>query len=1027
MGTKGTSRFAGYEDEPPPFNVEEMEHFAQEEAEEEHKSVTTSPSSHQNKREREGEGALANRNVLQPKRARVIASSQEEQRSFLAKQQSLNRETVVVDLEKEEEKNVDDDFHARKENLQQQQREGSQEVRRINIPQVAKASTKRLPSSFQPNKKDSQEGGRIGDDEAYKLLHSFGLLGARESPEQPTGKASGGKNSGNNIRLHSNSRKNETQDACNSPLLSGKRKNNVVSKPGPANGDSRASNKASTSRSSKSESTKAEIPEEGLSPEQSKAIEAVLTGRNVFITGGAGVGKSFLVKKMVEELKSKRFRRVQICASTGIAAVHIQGQTIHSFAGIPIDKESKESIAEKSYKQKRVRKRWQDIDVLVIDEISMVSSDLFDTLDYIAKRCRGTEVNGRALVHKSPMGGIQVIAVGDLFQLPPVDNAESFVFESSAWQKLDFCNVVLKHVWRQRDPTFINILNELRFGKVNDSTFQMLRQCNRPLSSIGDGILPTKLYPFRRAVDSENQRFFRKLEGQIRDYQCINFASSERAKPYLARLNDIGVPSVLETKPRMQVMLKTNLDIKNGLCNGSRGVILGYRPFEAWKKEMGDEGIKFRYPGSLTHLKKWGKDHPHLPYVLFANGMKVTIPPATWERKFLDGKAVVTRLQIPLLPAWALTIHKSQGMSLDRVHINLTNAFGSGMTYVALSRARHLQGLQVEGFSRDGVKTNAKVIKFYNEISSGSGDVEERNKGDNTEPNLKGAKSWSRHLEDHVYDVVKVNVQSALTQALGSGKFDFDAIVESFQEATRRACNDVIKECKAAMPSTSKAKKASERKLPPSISPKAAPTQSEAPKMSPFFQQPQEQQSNENKSLCDVLRKIGDALSNQPFRSRAYKRAAEALSRCPSKVQTLADAVKIDGIGNSIGIKIEEFAKTGKIALLGELTRGKEAELGHTQAFSGRSSGPLGGSGPGSSRTPNSTHSREKVADSRRNVHQESPNVINLESDSEDCTQDYNPVAVQATQAYMTPTQTQGGATQGQWVPTQQNAVSDSE
>ena len=280
MSTKGTSRFAGYEDEPPPFNLEEMEQFAQEEAEEERKSLSTSPSSHQNKREREGEGVLANRNVLQPKRARVTASSQEEQRSFLAKQQ---RETVVVDLENEEEKNVDDDFHARKENLQQQQREGSQAV---------KASTRLLSPSLQTSKKDSQEGGRIGDDEAYKLLHSFGLLGARESPEQPTGKASGGKNSDNNIRLHSNSRKNEktheTQDACNSPLLSGKRNNNVVGKLGPANGDSRVNDKASTSRSSKSESAKAEIPEEGLSPEQSKAIEAVLTGRNVFITGGAG-------------------------------------------------------------------------------------------------------------------------------------------------------------------------------------------------------------------------------------------------------------------------------------------------------------------------------------------------------------------------------------------------------------------------------------------------------------------------------------------------------------------------------------------------------------------------------------------------------------------------------------------------------------------------------------------------------------------------------------------------------------------
>ncbi|QDZ22718.1 ATP-dependent DNA helicase PIF1 [Chloropicon primus] len=396
--------------------------------------------------------------------------------------------------------------------------------------------------------------------------------------------------------------------------------------------------------------------EQKLSPGQERAIKQVLTGRSVFITGGAGVGKSFLVEKVVEAL-NKRGSKVQICATTGIAAVNIGGQTIHSFAGIPIDKESKESLAEKLYKKRAVRKRWQDIQVLLIDEISMVPADLFDTLDFIAKRCRGTEVNGRALLQKDPMGGLQVVAVGDFFQLPPAESRCNFVFESAAWKKLDFVNVVLKHVWRQSDPTFVNMLNELRLGQVSEGTLHRLLQCDRPLSQT-DGILPTMLYPHRRNVDSENKRFFDKLQGQVREYECKDFVNCDRARPYLQQLNKINVPGILETKPRMQVMLRTNMDLKKGLCNGTRGVILGYRPFKAWLQEQNDDTLRMRYPGAFAHLKQWGKKHPHLPFVLFANGVKMTIPPVTWERTFLEGKVSVTRLQVPLIAAWALTIHK---------------------------------------------------------------------------------------------------------------------------------------------------------------------------------------------------------------------------------------------------------------------------------------------------------------------------------------------------------------------------------
>ena len=196
------------------------------------------------------------------------------------------------------------------------------------------------------------------------------------------------------------------------------------------------------------------------------------------------------------------------------------------------------------------------------------------------------------------------------------------------------------------------------------------------------------------SVYSMCRDFFDRLEGQIRPYECKDFVSSQKARPYLSQLDKIGVPTILETKPRMQVMLRTNIDIKRGLCNGTRGVILGYRPFKVWLQGNDEKDLSRRYAGGVAHLKQWGKAHPQLPFVLFSNGVKLTIAPAEFERKFLQGKVSCTRLQIPLNPAWAITIHKAQGMSLDRVQINLSNSFGAGMAYVALSRATSLQGLQ---------------------------------------------------------------------------------------------------------------------------------------------------------------------------------------------------------------------------------------------------------------------------------------------------------------------------------------------
>jgi len=290
-------------------------------------------------------------------------------------------------------------------------------------------------------------------------------------------------------------------------------------------------------------------------------------------------------------------------------------------------------------------------------------------------------------------------------------------------------------------------------------------------------------------------------------------------------------------------MLKTNIDIKRGLCNGSRGVILGYQPFKAWMTHMHKEDLKYRYPGAEGKLKKWGEKHPQLPFVLFANGLKMTIPPATWERKFEAGKLSVTRLQIPLIPAWALTIHKSQGMSLDRVHINLRSAFGSGMSYVALSRARNLEGLQLEGFKREGVKASPKVIEYYRNIdrapdNGGSPSRQEGGSGsagDSSAP-AKPKRGWTMHLEEQVKDVVRQNFQSAVTQVLGSGgqQSDLQRCSDAFKAAVAGTLDEVLNELRTNMRAAGLLKEEKESCKPASPPPaKRAPPQPERERPAP--------------------------------------------------------------------------------------------------------------------------------------------------------------------------------------------------
>ena len=461
-----------------------------------------------------------------------------------------------------------------------------------------------------------------------------------------------------------------------------------------------------------------------LSEQQARALQAALQGKNIFVTGGAGVGKSFVTNLIVKKLKESG-RTVQITASTGIAAVNVNGQTIHSFSGIGLGVESKMVLGSKARKNKQTVNRWRATDVLVIDEISMIKADLFEKVEHVGTLCRtgfGEDDTVRKVGKATgPFAGIQVIVVGDFLQLPPVaDRSDTrtgvkFAFECKLWEECAFENILLTKVFRQSDAVFVNLLNDLRVGRVSKTSSDLLLAAGRPLDK-SDKVEPTQLYPFRKDVLGENKRKFDKLPGDIVRYDAEDKASSKQAVRHLESLDkNLQAYKTLETKEGMQVVLLANLNTEVGLCNGSRGVIIGY---ESPNEDNMSDVLKDVQSSAEERkcVRSWMRAQHKLPVVIFANKITKVIGPHKWDMKVNNGRDTIFRRQIPLAAAWALTIHKCQGMTLDRVIMNLKNVFDDGMAYVALSRARCLEGTQLLGFDSRLVKANPRVLDFYSRM-----------------------------------------------------------------------------------------------------------------------------------------------------------------------------------------------------------------------------------------------------------------------------------------------------------------------
>lgn len=596
-----------------------------------------------------------------------------------------------------------------------------------------------------------------------------------------------------------------------------------------------------------------------LSSEQEAILGMAVQGHSLLFTGGAGTGKSVLARAIVKALRTKHgAARVGVTATTGIAAVHIGGQTLHSWTGVGLGNGTVRDLVAVVMRGRERREKWRAARVLVVDEVSMLDAVMFDKLEAVAREVRKSSL---------PFGGIQLVFVGDFYQLPPVvtavtrwasDEAETqmrksehehqvalypsrFVFHAFKWKECVPTTIVLKTVFRQSDQQFISMLEELRRDRLSPETVRAFRALSRPLKT-DDGIVPTELYPTRNEVSSSNEARLRALSTHREVYTAAD-RSRVHPRPPGGGVNpavhawldkSTMFPLHLELRERAQVMLLKNCN--GDLVNGSRGIVVGFVLFRKdprlikrhegqvyyprhlspptpctpgsqdphaglkmprigtemeppVKNESLDEfddplldaalemvqvnlpdagrrrgelGRQRTRPASQARVLQGlpskqvagigpdalsryfvevavaatgsaivtglehGRDNTYYPVVRFVSGREYLVVPMEHRVEDHVGREEGARVQVPLMLAWSMSIHKAQGMTLDKVSINLARAFERGQVYVALSRATQLATLQVQGFSPEKVRVDPLVLAWEKQVLETQSDLRKR-------------------------------------------------------------------------------------------------------------------------------------------------------------------------------------------------------------------------------------------------------------------------------------------------------------
>lgn len=414
-----------------------------------------------------------------------------------------------------------------------------------------------------------------------------------------------------------------------------------------------------------------------LIDKQIYAYNRMAQGISIFLTGPAGTGKTSCIRTFVDTYSDSR--KIAITSTTGASALLLGGTTVHSYLGIGLGHGTAQVLAEKIVKSKWLLKKWVELDCLIIDEISMMPPDLFDKLEEMARMIRS---------NKHPFGGIQLVLSGDMLQLPCV-NSEKFCFEAKTWNECIIETVYLTEIIRQGDVEFQNCLNNIRIGNLTKKTIKML-DSRVGIDLVNDfGIKPTMLFSKNIDVDRVNDEELDKLAQDGRDFNEYKMDMAVYTKP-----NDIvytiekfrkncNAPDVLQLCVGAQVMLLRNLDLESGLANGSRGIVTSFVE--------------------------------DIPMVQFVNGKKILIDYHVWLVEE-NGVEILRAQQIPLRVAYAITIHKSQGCSLDYVQIDLSQCFEYGQAYVALSRVKTLKGLSIADIDYDFIRAHPKAIEYYKSL-----------------------------------------------------------------------------------------------------------------------------------------------------------------------------------------------------------------------------------------------------------------------------------------------------------------------
>ena len=448
-----------------------------------------------------------------------------------------------------------------------------------------------------------------------------------------------------------------------------------------------------------------------LTDEQYLAFEEFKAGHNLFITGPGGVGKSFLINLFVQYCNLVG-KTIQVCALTGCAAIllGLHAKTIHSWSGIHYCKGPKDEIIKRITKSWPTKSRWKKIRVLIIDEVSMMSKKMLIILEELARRIRN---------QPSPFGGIQVVFCGDFYQLPPVckDRGDDslFCFEAPVWKKL-FApdkHIQLTKIFRQKDPRYLELLAKIREGTISGDNIQLLHE--RIEATKPENI--TQLFPLRASVDRVNKTKYSELENQEITYtlvsnfnmerycrtgaqidgdmlrKCRGLNEEQRAHELERLYKQANCMKKLTLKKGAYIMCIANIALEQGVANGTQGIVEDF------------VGID------------------NAPLIRFNNGTVKTLSRHCWQS---EDYPTIGFKQYPVVLAWATTIHKMQGSSLDQAIMDLgSNVFEAGQIYVGLSRVKSLEGLYLTKFNPRVIKTNPKVREFYRQIPTLDIEVED--------------------------------------------------------------------------------------------------------------------------------------------------------------------------------------------------------------------------------------------------------------------------------------------------------------